>query len=75
MLFYAGLGTLTLWVLLKVTGVINTPVWLEFGVPVISLVIALFALYHDLLISISNIAVSVAKIGVKMEVIEKEVNY
>lgn len=43
MVFYCSLGVLTLWLFLKISGFIQTPVWLEYGVPVASLILTLFS--------------------------------
>jgi hypothetical protein len=32
-LFYFSMFILTVWLILKVTGVIQTPLWLEYGIP------------------------------------------
>ena len=66
-LFYVSMGTLTLWLILKVTGVINTPVWLEFGVPVASLVLGLLALYRDVMKNIVGLSVGLTTLTTKFE--------
>lgn len=46
-LFYASMAVLMLWLILKVTGIINTPVWLEYGVPIGSAILGLVTLFQS----------------------------
>lgn len=74
-LFYISWGVLALWLILKVTGVINTPVWLEYGVPVSSLLVGILALYSNVLDSIKQLTVGLATLTVKTNFIEKKVDH
>ena len=74
-LFYVSMGTLTLWLILKVTGVINTPVWLEFGVPVASLVLGLLSFYRDLMKNMAGLAVGLATLATRFEHLDKKVEH
>ncbi len=47
-LFYLSMGTVIVWLILKVTGVINTPVWLEYGVPLGGFITAFLTFYRDI---------------------------
>lgn len=47
-LFYISLLVLTIWLILKVTGVIQTPLWLEYGVPIGSAIITAATLFQGL---------------------------
>lgn len=64
---------LTIWLILKVTGVIQTPLWLELGVPVASLIIGVFALYHNLLEKMNQLAVNMATLSTKFDHLDKDV--
>lgn len=58
-LFYLSLGTVTLWLILKLSGIIHTPVWLEFGVPIAGIIIGIFSMYKTIIDGIHNIALKV----------------
>ena len=58
-MFYGSMLVLTVWLILKVTGVINTPVWLEYGVPSAGIIIGVFSLYHNLLKNLMHIVIKV----------------
>lgn len=72
-LFYAGLGVLTLWLILKVTGVIQTPVWLEYGVPIGSGILAAFNLLRTLMKEMSAVRSDVARVDSKVTHIDRDV--
>jgi len=46
---YVALSIIFIWLILKVTGVIHTPPWLEYGVPIASGLFAFLGLYRDLM--------------------------
>jgi len=48
-LFYTSLLVITIWLILKVIGIIQTPVWLEYGVPIGSAVITFLTFYQGLI--------------------------
>ena len=70
LLFYLSMGVFTFWLILKVTGVIHTPVWLEYGVPLGSLVIAAFTFSQELFKSIRTIGVDVTFLKVDVAVLK-----
>lgn len=47
-LFYFFLSILTLWLILKVIGVIQTPIWLEYGVSIGSAIGAIAAFFQGI---------------------------
>ncbi len=47
-LFYSSLIVLTIWLFLKVVGIIHIPVWLEYGVPIGTLIVSFFTVYQGL---------------------------
>ena len=70
--FYISWSVLAVWLILKVTGVIKTPIWLEYGVPVSGLMIGTFGIYHHILERINNLAVGLATLTVKVDHIDKD---
>ena len=47
--FYFSLGVLAVWTILKVVGVINSPAWLETGIPAAGVILAGLSMYQNLL--------------------------
>ena len=47
-LFYLSMLILTIWLILKVVGLIKTPVWLEYGVPIGSFILGLVTLFQSI---------------------------
>ncbi len=70
-LFYLSLLSILIWLILKLTGVINSPVLVEFGVPILSVILAFFTLYKDLLDRIGWIGRGLTKVVTKVEYLEK----
>ena len=64
---------LTIWLILKVTGIIQTPLWLELGVPVASLIIGIFSLYTNLIESMGKLAVNIATLSTKFDYLNVDV--
>ena len=74
-LFYFSLLVLTLWLMLKSLGIIQTPFWLEYGVPMLSLIITLLTFYQNILDKISKLSVSLAMLNTKSDHLEKDVEF
>lgn len=72
-LFYLSWSILALWLILKVTGMIRTPVWLEYGVPIGSFMVGILALYKNILKDISGIAIGLATVTVRVDHIAGDV--
>lgn len=79
-LFYLCLITLTIWLVLKVTGVINTLVWLEYGVPMGTLILGFYTFYETLIdkffimiSKISKLEANDARMEVRLDHIERDV--
>ncbi len=66
-LFYFSLTIVTLWLILKVTGVIQTPLWLEYGLPLGGFILGALSLYQDFLEKIHRIAIDVATLRVEFK--------
>ncbi len=73
-LFYFSMGVVLLWLILKLSGVIQTPVWLEFGVPIAGLFVGIFTMYHNLMRAITKVGITVATLIVKVDHLEKDVS-
>ena len=73
-LFYFSMGVVLLWLILKLSGVIQTPLWLEVGVPTAGLLLGIFTLYRNIFNGIKDLSVGVATVAVKVDHIEKDVS-
>lgn len=73
--FYISLLIILIWLILKLIGIINTPAFLEYGVPILSAMYALFALYRDLLDRINRISNGLTKVFIAVEHLETKVGY
>jgi len=71
-MFYSSLATIMIWLILKIIGIIQTPVWLEYGVPVTSLVIAVFSLFHELIKDLTSIKIDVAELKINVTHLDKD---
>lgn len=70
---YISLLVLTIWVLLKITGIIQTPLWLEYGVPILCLIFTAFGFYQNLLNNINEISINLAILNTKFSHLDKDV--
>ena len=71
---YLSLLVLTVWLILKITGYIQTPLWLEYGVPVSSIILTLFGVYTNLIKSIGNLTMNLATLNIKFGHMDSKVN-
>lgn len=71
--FYLSLLIIILWLILKLTGLINTPPFIEYGIPIFSATYAFFALYRDFLDRINRIGNGLTRAFMKIEHLENEV--
>jgi hypothetical protein len=53
-LFYFGLSIIAIWALLKITGIVQTPLWFEIGLPVGGFIITIGAFFQNFYKNISN---------------------
>ncbi len=72
--FYASWIVVAVWLVLKSFGVINTPFWLEYGVPISGLMFGALSLYGNISASLRDLAVGLASLGVKFEHLEIKVD-
>ncbi|MEK6937059.1 MAG: hypothetical protein AABW58_03230, partial [Nanoarchaeota archaeon] len=61
--FYISLLVIFIWVTLKILGIIQTPLWLEFGIPIYGLLFTTLAFYKNILDSIKEIAIGLATLN------------
>lgn len=71
--FYVSWAVFGLWLVLKLTGVIQTPFWLEYGVPLTSLFVGIMGLHQNLVEQIHKVAVALAALAVKVEHVDRDV--
>ncbi len=74
-IFFMSMGVLTLWLILKLTGVIQTPLWLEVGIPVATMIVGFGSLYTNLLEKVNRIAVDTAETRIRMNHFEKDMEF
>lgn len=72
-MFYVSWTVLSIWLILKVTGIIQTPIWLEYGVPIGSLIIGVFGLYHNIMEAFNKLSVNLAALTSKVNHMEKDI--
>ena len=54
-IIYISMGIVVIWIILKSVGIIQTPFWLEYGVPVGSFIAASLTIYKDLIDKLHNL--------------------
>ncbi len=69
--FYLSLLSILLWLVLKLTGIINTPPILDYGYPVFSGILAFFAMYQGIHNRITRIGYDLTRAISKIEYLEK----
>lgn len=62
-----------IWLILKIIGIIQTPILLEYGLPVGSFLLTALAIYNNLLKSINHLAVRLAVLEAKFDHLDKDV--
>lgn len=72
-LFYASLLIIFIWLILKVTGVINTPAWLEYGVPIGGAIITFLTFYQGLMDRIIILSINGARSDERLMHMERDV--
>ena len=72
-LFYASMAVVLIWLVLKMTGVIQTPVWLEYGVPIGSFVIGFMMFFQSLTDKMTSLSIHDARIETSLEHVDKDV--
>lgn len=73
--FYFSIAVLTIWLILKMAGVIQTPFWLQYGIPIASVIVGSCALYQNMFSSIRDLAVGQAILTTKVTHLEKKVDH
>lgn len=72
-LFYVSWSVVALWLILKLTGVINTPFWPEYGVPLAGLLLGLLSFYQNIVEQLKELVVGFATLNVKVSHIDQDV--
>ncbi len=68
--FYTSMSIVLLWILLKSVGIIQTPFWLQYGLPASSFVIGVFALYYNLVKSITDLTIKTGNVEKDVEILK-----
>jgi len=71
--FYASLGILTVWLIFKVTGVIQTPLIIEYGIPIASLILILFSFFEKFVEWFTTLSKEVGAVKVDVEHVKGDV--
>src|SRR3989344_5052134 len=72
--FYLSLLVITIWVILKSVGIIQTPFWLEYGVPIAGFVITFLAFYQNLIEKINQFAINLVSLNYKVDNLDKDLS-
>ena len=72
-LFYASMAVVLIWLVLKMTGVIQTPIWLEYGVPIGSFVVGFMMLFQSLNDKMTSLSINDARIETRLEHMDQDV--
>ena len=72
-MFYLGWSIVAIWTLLKSLEIIHTPVWLEYGVPLLGLLIGALALYTAVMDKITMLSVNLATLNASFIHVEKDI--
>ncbi len=73
--FYFSLFIISVWVILKSVGIIQTPFWLEYGVPMGGLVLGLLAFHNNIFSALKDLTVGQAILSTKVTHLETKVNH
>lgn len=73
--FYFALSVITGWLILKSIGVIQTPFWLQYGLPVGGFVLGILAFHHNIYSALRELAVGQAVLTTKVTHLEKKVDH
>ena len=73
LMFYVSWAVLTVWLILKIAGVIQTRIWLEYGIPICSLIIDIFGLYHNIMKAFNKMSINLATLASKVDHMEKDI--
>ena len=73
--FYGSLITLTIWLILKVSGFIQSPLWIEYGIPVASLILAILAFFREIMKNFARLEVSLAVLSTRVGHLDKDMEF
>ena len=72
-LFYASLLIISIWLILKVSGVISSPAWLEYGIPVAGAVVTFLTFHYSIMDKIVTLSVNMARSEERLIHVEKDI--
>lgn len=72
-LFYLSMLIVLLWIFLKSVGIIKTPFWLEYGLPIASFVIGVLMLFHSISDKMADLRASDARMEAGLAHLENDV--
>lgn len=72
-LFYSSLIVLTIWLIRRLSGIVQTPLWFEQGIPVATLIISILSLYQNLARDFVGLRKDFFILEKKIDVIENDV--
>jgi hypothetical protein len=68
------MAVLGLWLVLKSVGIIKTPFWLEYGVPIGTFALGLITFYQSLIDKVLRLSVNDARMDSRLEHLEHDVD-
>jgi hypothetical protein len=72
-LFYLSMLVLVIWTILKSTGIINTPAWIEYGIPFSGFIVGVFTIFQKFTDKLNKVVYALGKLQTKTNYIEKDV--
>lgn len=72
-LFYFSMSVLTVWLILKVAGIINTPVWLEYGVPIGSFIVGFVTFFQSLSDKFTRLQMNDVRMDEKLTHLDRDI--
>jgi len=74
-IIYISMGIVVIWLILKSVGIIQTPFWLEYGIPISSFILGFLAFYRDFVEKLHEVIKSLAVLTNRVDHIEKDVSH
>ena len=72
--FYFSLLVIMIWLILKIVGVIKTPVWIEYGIPITGAVYGVLAIYRNVIEKLTTLTIKVDHLDKDVEIIKVDAN-
>ena len=74
-LFYLSILVLIIWLILKVAGLINSPVWLEYGIPMGSFILALVMFFQSIAEKMGDLRLGDARLEGKFSRLDSKLSH